>query len=275
MALEKPIIKATVASTTTFEYKPREFGMAPSQVARNFVDEDAFRSSDFKISELIAEQAGISRLESDAQQDKLNAQVLEKLKEVQEQAYGEGYQLGLIEGTEKAFQESKADLVDRLKALETLLKRVEDLKSRLFIDNEAALIQLVFHTAKKIAMRDIQDNKEVVHDILKDIVGEIQEDERVTVRLSPDDLTFLNSLQDKAGDRIETLQRVKFIPDPALTSGGCKIETEYGSVDATVEERVERTWQTLQSRIPRQAGESGATTETNKPDKPDKPDKPE
>jgi len=255
MALEKPIIKSNVAVATTFEYKPRELGQAPSTVAKSYVDEDAFRSTDFKISDLIAEQVGISKLESAALEDKINAQVLEKLKEIQEPAYQEGYQLGLIEGAEKAFQEAKQDLVERLQSLEKLLKRIEDLKTRLLVDNEAGLIQLVFHTAKKMALRDLQDNREAVHEILKDVVGGIQENERVVVRLSPEDLKFIESVQEKSGQRIESLQRVKFVPEDGITSGGCKIETDFGSVNATVEERVERTWQTLQARMPQQKPE--------------------
>lgn len=256
MALEKPIIKAAMAGTSTFDYKPREFGSEPSTIAKSFVDTDAFRSPDFKISTLIAEQAGILRLESDAHQDKINTQVLERLKEIEERAYQEGHELGMIEGTEKAFLEAQTDLLAKLKMFEDLLKRMEDLKSRLLIDNEAGLIQLVFHTAKKMALRDLKDNREAVLEILRNVVGEIQENERVVVRLSPEDLLFIETLQEKGGQKIESLARVKFVPEDNLTSGGCVIDTEYGSVNATIEERVERTWQTLFARIPQQAPEA-------------------
>jgi flagellar assembly protein FliH len=250
MALEKSIIKSAAAEKSTFEYKPRELGGQPSEVARNFVDVDAFRSSDFKISDLIAQQAGISQLEDDAQQGKINAVVLERLKEVEERAFEEGYELGLIEGTEKAFQEAKADLLAKLTMFENVLLRVEELKKQLLIDNEAALIQLVFHTAKKMALRELKDNREAVLEILQHVVGEIQDNETVNVRLSSEDLLFIEGLQERGGQNIENLKRVKFLPDDKMTSGGCFIETQFGSVDASVEERVERTWQTLLARTP-------------------------
>lgn len=250
MALEKSIIKAAVAEKTTFDFKPREIGTETSMVARDFVEVDAFRSTDFKISELIAQQAGISQLESDAQQDKINAQVLEKLKEVQEQAYKEGHDLGLIEGTEKALQEAKSDLHERLKAMDSLLQNIESLKSRLLVDNEAELVRLVYLVAKKMALRDLEQNREAVVEILKHVVGEMQTDERITVKLSPEDLYFLEGLQDKVKERIQNFERIQFSADEKVKSGGCLIETEYGSVDASVDERVERTWATLQSRVP-------------------------
>lgn len=259
MALEKSIIKASVAEKTTFEFKPREIGTEISTIARDFVDVDAFKSTDFKISELIAKQAGISQLASDAQKDKINAQVLEKLKEVQEQAYKEGHDLGLIEGTEKAMQEAKTDLHERLKAMDEILKNIETLKSRLLVDNEAEIVRLVFLVAKKMALRDLEQNREAVLEILKHVVGEMQTDERISVKLSAEDLFFLEGLQDKVGERISNFERIKFAADDKVKSGGCLIETEYGSVDASVDERLERTWATLQSRIPqnREAPKTG------------------
>src|SRR5581483_7082651 len=139
MALEKPIIKAQFAGQASFEYKPKELNLEVSDPAKSYVEEDAFKSKDFKISELVARQAGISQLEDDAHQDKINAQVLSQLAEVQEKAYQEGFDLGLVEGTEKAFQEAKAGLLERIASLEALLKRVEELKTQILIDNEAEL----------------------------------------------------------------------------------------------------------------------------------------
>ena len=107
MSLEKGIITATSADKASYEYKPRELNLNSSTIAKTFVSEDAFVSKDFKISDLVAQQAGITQLADDAQRDKINALVLEQLKDVQEKAYKEGYELGLVEGTEKAFQDSR------------------------------------------------------------------------------------------------------------------------------------------------------------------------
>jgi flagellar assembly protein FliH len=251
MPLEKSIIKADAATSTTFEYKAREFSDQVTQVAKDYVDADAFRSPDFKLSELIAKQAGISRLENDAHQDRINAQVLQSLKEIEENAYKEGRELGLIEGSEKAFEETKGELLERLKAMESMLNCMEELKQRLLADNEAALVRLVFLTARKMALRDLEGNRDAVVEILKTVAGEMQADEHVVVHLSAYDLSHLEGLQEKGGHRFEALQRIKFVADTGVKSGGCRIETQFGDVDATVEERVERTWQALESRIPK------------------------
>jgi flagellar assembly protein FliH len=256
MALEKPIIKASMAGAQSFDYKPREFSMDTTAEARSFADEDSFRSKDFKISDLVAQQAGISQLASDAHQDQINTLVLERLKEIQQKAYDEGYQLGLIEGTEKAFQESKVDLSDKMLAMQSLLSRIEQMKGQLLIDHEAELIRLVFLIAKKIALRDLEGHREAALEILKGVIGEAQADEQIVVRLSNEDLYFIETLKDKTAQRFEFLQHVKLVGEDTIKPGGCMIESQYGTVDATIDERVERTWQTLLSRIPQHPPES-------------------
>jgi flagellar assembly protein FliH len=250
MPVDKSIIKARLAETTTFDYKPRDFPPDASGVAKSYVNAQAFKSSDFKIADLIAKQAGISQLEDDAQQDRINVQVLERLKEV-ERAYKEGFELGLEQGAEKAFQDAKQELLAKAGALESLLKRVEDLKARILVDNEASLIELLYLVAKKMALRDLEENREAVFTILQSLVSEIQADEKVVVQLSQQDLDFLNTIHEKGEKEVDVFKRIKFVANGAIKPGGCLIETEYGTVDATVEERVERTWQTLSSRMPR------------------------
>lgn len=254
MGFEKSIIKAHVAKAATFDYKARELHTEITPMARSFVDEDHMRSPDFKISELVAQQVGISQLESDALQDQINAQVLERLKEVQEKAYREGYDLGIEEGTAKAFEESKAALTEKLMLMDQQLERMQVLKTNLLIDNEAELIKLVYTVAKKMALRDLEENREAVWELLKDVIGELQSEERLVVRVCTADQEFLNELRAKT-ERSESFERVKFVVDDNIRAGGCFIESQYGTVNATIEERVERTWATLATRIPRQKHE--------------------
>ncbi len=255
MPLDKTIIKAQVASASAFEYKPKEIRLEISEVAKSFAAEEGFSSKDFKIAELVAKQAGITQLESDAHQDRINTQVLERLKEVEERAYKEGYDLGLADGSEKAFENVKAELEERLAFLESILKDIERMKSRLVTENEGELVQLVYLIAKKIAMRDLEENREAVLGILQDVAGQFQADQKVVVHLAQSDLDFLKLAQEKSGQKLEVLESMKFNVNESVKPGGCIIETEYGSVDATIEERVERTWQALATRVPHNAPE--------------------
>jgi flagellar assembly protein FliH len=251
MALEKTIIKSTVAQKTTFDYQPRELNLGASEVATSFTHGDEFKGKDFKLSELIAQQTGISKLESDAYKDRINTAVLEQIKDIQEKAYKEGYELGQIEGTQKAFDESRQDLSEKLKSLQTLLESIEAMKTKLLATNEAHLIRLVFQIAKKIALRDLESHREAIVDLLTMVVQDLQTDERITIKLSHEDVYFIESLKEKIGEKIEHADRLKIVGDDHVRSGGCLVETSFGSVNATVDERLERIWQTLAAKQPK------------------------
>ena len=255
MALEKQIIKGSIAQGTTYDYKPREFNKATTgAIAREYVGEENYRN-DFKISDLVAQQTGIAQLESEALQERINNQVLEKVKDIQEKAYQEGYQIGMHDGAERAFQETQVTLVEKMKSLEALVHRVEQLKSQILVDNEAELINLVYLTGKKIALRDLEQNRGAVLEALTSVLHGIKADEKIVVRMSQEDLTFLETLQGKTGQLIESLERAKFVADPSIQSGGCRIESDFGDIVATNEERVERVWTALAEKIPQKSGQ--------------------
>jgi flagellar assembly protein FliH len=251
VALDKAIIKAQHALKSTFDYKARDLNAKVSQSAQNYADRDAARSPDFKISQLIAEQTGISQLENAAVQDAINERVLEQLRLVEEKAYREGFELGQAEGGEKAFVAAQGALNERLESLNTVISRVESIRQRRLIDNEAEFVRLTFLIASKIAARDIAANPEAVLPVLEHIVNEMQEIEKITVNISPGDAETIAALVERGDPRTLILERTKMVTDETIQPGGCLVKTNFGDVDATVEERVERAWASLAARVPK------------------------
>ena len=259
MAVERNVVKnLNQVGQMVFEYKPRDLNVETSQSAKNFVANDSQKSPDFKISELVSKQAGISKLESEVHEEEINERVLERMKEIEERAYREGYDLGLIDGRDKAFQEEKVILVDRVSKIDELLGQIETQRQQLLIDNEIQLIELIFQIAKKIALRDLTEHREAVVEILKHAVDDLVNDERVVIHVSPEDLQFIQSVSERSEKKIDKIKKLKIVEDEKLKSGGCLLETSFGSVDATVDERVSRAWELLKDRLPQKRKESGA-----------------
>lgn len=250
MAGDRSIVRGKQEGQVVFDFKPRELSVDVSQSARDFVSLDNQQSPDFKISELIAKQVGIHQLESEANEDQINERVLERMKEIEEKGYKEGYELGLADGREKAFQEAQVEFAQRLASLDQLLGAIENQRKQILVDNEEQFIGLLFQIAKKISMRDLSEHRGAVVEILKNLVEEMNADEKITAHVSMADLEFINAIKDKTSRKIEKIKKIKFVDDERITPGGCVMETGFGSVDASVEERVERAWQLLKDRIP-------------------------
>jgi flagellar assembly protein FliH len=247
--LDKSILKSEVAAERVFDYKPKEFAKEVSAVAINFVQEENNRKNEFQISELVAQQSGVQLLEEEKSQGLINDQVLERLKEVQERAYKEAYDLGHQEGTAKAFADEKANLAAKLKALDELLLSIEALKRDLMRDNEAQLVQMTFEIGKRIALRDLSQNQEAIVLLFQKITAELQSEQKIVVHAATADVKTLEEMVQRTETMPEAMKKMRIIAENDIQPGGCVIDLQYGDINLTVPDRVERVWQGLQEQI--------------------------
>lgn len=253
--LRKIVLSKEEADKVAVVYSPRRFPTAIQPAAREFVSLQAMRPDgmepSFRIDKIVAQQTGIADLERLSIEEKVEREALLRVKDLQEQAYQEAYQLGFDEGRETAFVERKAELVRSLNQLSSLIASIERLKSDLVASNETQIIRLVFEMAKRIALHEISVRPDAVLEVMRQAVASAQTDETFTIRVSPDDFQFIESVKEKLGKDFEFLQKSKLEASEEITHGGCVIETNYGAVNATVEQRLSKLWETLSEKLPK------------------------
>lgn len=252
MRLEKSssIIKADSASDLVFDFQPQKFPIVPSEEAQNFVSSQAEGVSDFKISEIVSEQIGAAKLQRTHLEDKFHKEALENLKEVEEKAHQEAYELGKIEGTKQALEETRELLTEKINHIDELHKTYEELTKSLLQEKEHEIINLITKTASKIALFEININKDFITDLILKLVEDIQSEEQATVYISQEDYDFIESSREKLNISKPELQRVKLEVDASIQSGGAFLETNIGMIDATVEQRVENIWNSFKEKLP-------------------------
>lgn len=237
-------------------YSPRKFPQTITPAASGFVSLQASREaegaiSSFQIDRIVAQQTGIAEIERASIEERVEREALGRLKELQEDAYKQAYALGLEEGREKAYQETSAALNERLGSLEQLVSSIENLKSDLVSYNESHIVRLAYVMAKKIAMEEIAEKPELILKVVNQAIQGAQSDESVTVRVSSTDLEFIEQMREKLGKEFDALKRAKFEASETMAPGGCIVETNYGDVDATVEQRVGKLWDSLVGKLPK------------------------
>lgn len=251
MAITKHVLKKEQSSDVVFDFKAREFPLIITPSASGFVAGTLAKSTDFQINPYVAEQAGIAKLQSDALDDRIEEEALQQLKSVQEKAYKEAYDLGITEGREQALAENRSLLETKVSHVDGILKDLEMMKTRIVADHEAHIMSMIQNIATRIAMREIKAEPKSILPVVLQVVADAQSDEQVTIRVSPDDYLFLEKAREITGKEAEALRRVKFEPADNITTGGCYLESNYGSIDATIETRVERAWAIIVERLPR------------------------
>lgn len=255
----KTVFDKHEAENVVVSYVPRKFPAVASPSAQSFVSlqaADAGRrqgggAGAFTIDRIVSERTGIAALERQSMEEKVEREALERLKEIQEAAYKEAYDLGLEEGRARAYVDAGGDIQSRVESLDGLLERLDSLKVELAVANERHLVTLCHRMASRIAMEEVQERPEFVANLILRAVEDAKSDERILVRVSPDDLKFVEASRERAASSGHSVARVKLEPSDSILPGGCVIETNYGSVDATIEQRIKKLWDAVSAKFPK------------------------
>jgi len=248
--LSKSVLPKEVAEKTVLEFVPVRFDLGTPEQALNYLAEKK-KGSDFRMNDAVRVQTGIDQVEQSSEEEKVEAAALEKLKEIQEGAYQEAYNLGLEEGRKEAFEQVSAQIAERMETMDSLLNTIKDMKKEMASFNEAHLVQLAFRMAARLAKTELQNNNEAMIQILRDAVSLSQDEENITVRVSQSQFEFLEELKKETGREFEFVKRIRFEPSAEIADGGCIVETNYGEVDARIEQRIEQLWSVLAENIPK------------------------
>lgn len=244
---EKP---ETEVEVTILNYTPREFDLGTPGAALEYLKEKQ-GGSDFVMSDVLRATTGVEEIERKTEEQKIELKVLEKVSVLQEDAYQKAYELGFAEGRQKAIDEKSAELQQKSDDLEALMGSLNRVKEEMIHQNEAHILRLIYDVASRLAFDHVHENQEVVLKVIKKSIEEAQADENVNVLVSPEQMDFLEKIKQTPSRENEFLQKVKFVASETVSVGSCVVETNYGVIDARIEERVAKLWSELKQAVPK------------------------
>jgi flagellar assembly protein FliH len=151
-----------------------------------------------------------------------------ELEAMERAAREEGHAAGLAEGRAAARRELERSLA----RFETLLEAAARPLQALDEATERELARLAVTVARRVVAHELRGDPALVREAVRQAVAALPSATRaLRVHLHPDDLSLLREL-DAAEAHWELL------PDPALTRGGCRLESESSRLDAQVETRL-------------------------------------
>ncbi len=253
MRLFKTVLKNTEAGTSSvMEYVPVNFEMETPEPAVRYIELTKHEATkDFHMADVIRVQTGVAEIEELSLSDQIEGKVLEKLKVIEESAYKEAYQLGLDEGRKEAFEKKSEEIELNLKNLEDLINNMLKLKIDLIDFNEAHIIQLIYYMASRIAMTEISEKNDAIVTVIKQAAQLAQDEQQINVQVSDKEFEFLESLKKESKKDLEFLKKIHLESSTDIQPGGCIVETNYGIIDARIEERVNKLWSSIKESIPR------------------------
>ncbi|MDZ4662088.1 MAG: FliH/SctL family protein [Pseudomonadota bacterium] len=250
MPSSKNFIRSQNTPSKVVDFKPQKFPVRVPEAAEKFVRFDSGPTSSFKINELVSQQIGVTEKERQVLEKKVQDLVLVEVQKVEKEAYREAYDLGLDVGRKEAFDKYIEQYKSQFTRISELVSTLCDLSQKLISSNEGRIVDLIFYISQRLAMDHIKTEKEVIIKVLKSVFENIQKDEHTTVKISDSDFEFIEEVRARMGEELKFLEGHKLEASKEIKKGGCRVETNYGVIDATVEERLSRVWNELQERSP-------------------------
>ncbi len=190
------------------------------------------------------------------EKDRAGRVTAQQLEELHKQAYEEGFQQGKDEGYQAGLEQGKTEghkqgLLEGQEEVQQIIRRFEQILKFLTepvedinLEVEEELLALAMATAKQIIRREINADPGQIIAVIKEGIAALPSGaNKIKVYLHPADAEIarenlkLSAQKNAESDNIEE-QMWSVLEEPVLTRGGCRIETEFSQIDATIETRV-------------------------------------
>ncbi|MCX7969945.1 MAG: FliH/SctL family protein [Negativicutes bacterium] len=186
------------------------------------------------------------RLNAERELAEKRRQLAEERQRELEAARAEGLAAGRASGEQQVRQEMQAELDRAAAQAGALLETAHRQALAIMQANERSMLEIAVSVAEKLFLAKLEeDDEQLVLNSVRQAVAQVAEQPQLVVRVNPRQyepvLAVRNQLQKLVGaDRTLIINS-----DPAVTAGGCMIDTSQGSVDATVETRLQELRKTV------------------------------
>lgn len=145
-------------------------------------------------------------------------------------------------GTEEGRQVAERGLAHVFRALRDGSDSLISLRAKVMRECEGDLLKLSRMVAKKIILQEIRQDPVILANIVAATVNCCSEQDRITIRLSPEDYKAVMANRKKVAGEADDAGRVFLTPDESIKPGGCLVETPTGTVDARIDSQLDEVY---------------------------------
>ena len=166
----------------------------------------------------------------------------EKIERLEQEAYEKGFAQGEKDGFE--FGEKRANKV--IDNIEKILKEINRFKKDVLKEYEKEILDLIFAVVEKIVYHEVRRDDTAIKESIFDALGMAVEKSKVIFNVNPDDYEYVEKLRPELFRNNKDIKSIVVTSDPAVSRGGCFLETHRGNIDATIESKFEKIRQCFQ-----------------------------
>jgi len=152
-------------------------------------------------------------------------------------------------GQRDAMSAAATRLESSAQALAAALKQVDQLRQQMAQNSREDMLRLVMVIAEQIIRREVSVHTDIINQVIAEALKASVRADHYRIKVNPEDLAAVNEHKPLFLASISGLKNLMVEADSAVTAGGCKIESDLGEVDATLEVQLQAIRQALQEAM--------------------------
>jgi flagellar assembly protein FliH len=175
-----------------------------------------------------------------AQAAKIIADARQEAETIRSEAEKQGRQAA-VAAAEKVLDEKVGkQMATLLPALRKAVEGVEQAKAAWLAEWEKNVVHLASRIAARVVRREVAAEPQIAMVLLREGLEFALGAGKLTIRLNPSDHAALGGQAARLAGEFRRLAPADIVADSTITPGGCRLETEFGSIDQTVEAQLTR-----------------------------------
>ena len=163
------------------------------------------------------------------------AEIIRQAGDQAESLRQEAYAEGLARGEAAGQAAGLARYEERLQELATLFTALDGELAEVLRQHEESILSLITAMVDRLVYHETSVNPLVIQACLKKAMEFVVENSTVQIHLHADDLARLEKASLENPRLIEGKNRIQLVEDSSLAPGGCLLKTDFGEIDATLE----------------------------------------
>jgi flagellar biosynthesis/type III secretory pathway protein FliH len=196
------------------------------------------KDSRFSMNELLRGPLAVEDEERKNIEEKVRARVAALTEDATARAQEQGYQDGLKKGFDEAYAKTREECAGQVANFEALLASFEKAKEEIFAANERFLVDLMYRIAGMIALNEIKQDPDYLVRLCREIIERVGVRENIRIRVNPAMLQSTLNLKESLEAALGKMSNFAIEPSAEVGDEGCQVETEWNSVDATLEQQL-------------------------------------
>ena len=179
--------------------------------------------------------------EADEERNKLLSATEDKVNEIKNEAFNEGFEAGRLEGMQKRYDEAERLVLQ----VNSVLEQLNSLRQVVRFQAEVELVELALRIAKNIVAEEIKIPNDVIKNIVQVALHETDVQGKIYVYLHPDDYEFLLKSKADLERYLSDEQTLAIRQNPGMKPGSIYVESDEEIISRSIEDQFNKLEKTL------------------------------